>query len=154
MSKLLCNLSKISGGANAPLVAPLTSTTFHPNTFIGGNNSRARYFQFACFNLLAAKGCGAVVKMIQLRLRSSFFHEHGSSSGAHGFHVCGSCSEAVAILELKKWGSHYGDKEKCMGANINASPQWRTRRGGGRPPGLKNSEQTLFSGQAQVAQKS
>ena len=26
--------------------------------------------------------------------------------------------------------------------------------GGGRPPGLKNSEQTLFTGQAQVAQKS
>jgi len=30
--------------------------------------------------------------------------------------------------------------------------QWRTRRGGGgSPPGLKNSGQTLFSGQAQVA---
>jgi len=41
-----------------------------------------------------------------------FFREHGSSSGAHGFHVCGSCSGAVAILELKKCGSHYRTKEK------------------------------------------
>jgi len=39
-------------------------------TVIGGNNSRARCFQFACFQ---PQGCGAVVKMIQLRLRSSFF---------------------------------------------------------------------------------
>ena len=39
----------------------------------------------------------------------------------------------------------------------NPRNQWRTRRGGGgdgRLPGLKNLEQTLFSGQAQVAQKS
>jgi len=71
-------------------------TTFRPNSFIGGNNSRARCFQFACFH---TPGCVPVVKMIQLRLWSSFFHEHGSSSGAHGFHVCGSCSGAVAILE-------------------------------------------------------
>jgi len=41
-----------------------------------------------------------------------FFHEHGSSSGAHGFHVCGSCSGAVAILEFKKCGSHYRTKAK------------------------------------------
>jgi len=69
------------------------------------------------------QGCGAEVKMTQLR--SSFFHEHGSgySSGTLGFHKCG---------------------------------QWRTKRGvgGGRPPGLKNSGQTLFSRQAKVAQKS
>jgi len=34
--------------------------------------------------------------------------------------------------------------------------QWRTGRGGGGspPPGLKNSGQTLFSGQAQLAEKS
>ena len=32
----------------------------------------------------------AVVEMTQLRLRSSSFHEHGSSSGAIGFHECGS----------------------------------------------------------------
>jgi len=44
--------------------------TFDPNTFIGGNNSRARCFPFACFQ---PQGCGAVVKMIQLQLRSSFF---------------------------------------------------------------------------------
>jgi len=30
--------------------------------------------------------------MTQLRLRSSFFHEHGFSSGALGFHECGSGS--------------------------------------------------------------
>jgi len=30
---------------------------------------------------------------------------------------------------------------------------WRTRRGGRPSPGLKNSGQTLFSGQAHVAQK-
>jgi len=29
-----------------------------------------------------------------------FFHEHDSSSGAHGFHVCGFCPGAVTILEL------------------------------------------------------
>ena len=28
-----------------------------------------------------------------------FFHEHGSSPGDNGFHMCGSCSGAVAILE-------------------------------------------------------
>jgi len=39
-------------------------------SFIGGNNSEARCFQFACFQ---PQGCRAVVKMIQLRLRSSFF---------------------------------------------------------------------------------
>ena len=39
-------------------------------SFIGGNNSEARCFQFACFQ---AQGCRAVVKMIQLRLKSSFF---------------------------------------------------------------------------------
>jgi len=32
--------------------------------------------------------------------------------------------------------------------------QWRTRRGGLPSPGLKNSGQTLFSGQAQLAEKS
>jgi len=36
------------------------------------------------------QGCEAVVKMTQLRLRSSSFHEHGSSSGTFGFHECGS----------------------------------------------------------------
>jgi len=36
------------------------------------------------------QGTGAVVKMTQLRLRSSSFHEHGSSSGAFDFHECGS----------------------------------------------------------------
>jgi len=41
-----------------------------------------------------------------------FFHQHGSISGAHGFHVCDSCSGAVAILELKKCGSHYRAKAK------------------------------------------
>jgi len=45
---------------------------------------RAR-LQFGVF-----QGCGAVVKMIQLRLRSSPFHERGSSSGVFGFHECGS----------------------------------------------------------------
>jgi len=35
-----------------------------------GNDSRERFFQFACFQ---RQGCGAVVKMIQLRLRNSFF---------------------------------------------------------------------------------
>jgi len=49
-----------------------------------------------------------------------FLHEHGCSTGAHGFHVCGSCSRAVAILDLKTWGSHYrtkkkvGVKQKCL----------------------------------------
>jgi len=35
-------------------------------------------------------GCGAAVKMTQLRLRSSSFHKHGSgsTSGALGFHEC------------------------------------------------------------------
>jgi len=36
------------------------------------------------------QGCGDVVKMTQLRLRSSSFHEHGSSSGALGLHEHGS----------------------------------------------------------------
>jgi len=40
-------------------------------------------------------GCGAVVKMTQFRLRSSSFHEHGSSSGDLGFHECGSGSGAL-----------------------------------------------------------
>ena len=44
-----------------------------------------------------------------------FFHEHGSISRVHGFHVCGSYSGAVAILELKKCGSHYRTKEKVGG---------------------------------------
>jgi len=35
------------------------------------------------------QGCGPVVKMTQLLLRSSF-HEHGSSSGGRGLHDCGS----------------------------------------------------------------
>ena len=51
-----------------------------------------------------------------------FFHEHGSSSGAHGFHMCGSCTGAVAILELKKWESHYGAKDKV---GVNVSPTLR-----------------------------
>jgi len=34
--------------------------------------------------------------------------------------MCGFCSGAVAILEFKKWGSHYGAKEKSGGSN-----QWR-----------------------------
>jgi len=34
------------------------------------------------------QGCGAVVKMTQIR--SSYFHKHGSSSGALSFHECGS----------------------------------------------------------------
>ena len=33
--------------------------------------------------------------MSQLRLRSSSFHEHGSSSGGLGFHECGSSSGAL-----------------------------------------------------------
>jgi len=66
------------------------------------------------FNLLASnrRAVGTVVKRIQLRLWNSFYHKHGSSSEAHGFHVCGSCFGAVAILELKKWLSHYRVKEK------------------------------------------
>jgi len=36
------------------------------------------------------QGCGAVVKMSQLRLRCSSFRKHGSSSGAFDFHECGS----------------------------------------------------------------
>jgi len=43
-----------------------------------------------------------------------FYHEHGSNSGTHGFHVCGSCSGAVAILQLKKCGSHYRTKKKVV----------------------------------------
>jgi len=35
------------------------------------------------------QGCEAVVKMSQLRLRSSSFHEHGSGSGALLFHDSG-----------------------------------------------------------------
>ena len=35
------------------------------------------------------QGTGAVVKMTQLRLRSSSSHEHDSSSGAFDFHECG-----------------------------------------------------------------
>jgi len=45
---------------------------------------RAR-LQFAFF-----EGCEAVVKMTQIQLRSSSFHEHGSSSGVFGFDECGS----------------------------------------------------------------
>ena len=43
------------------------------------------------------QGCGAVVKMTQLRLRNYSFHEHvsGSSSWALGFHECGSGSGAL-----------------------------------------------------------
>ena len=40
------------------------------------------------------QGCGAVVKLSQLRFRSSF-HEHCSSSGALGFHEYGSSSGAI-----------------------------------------------------------
>jgi len=39
--------------------------------------------------------CGAVVEMTQFWLRSSSFHEHGSSSGAPGFDECGSGSGAL-----------------------------------------------------------
>jgi len=44
----------------------------------------------------AVQGCGAVVKMTLLRLRS-FFHKRGSSSSfeALGFHECNSGSEAL-----------------------------------------------------------
>ena len=52
-----------------------------------------------------------------------FFHEHGSSTGAHGFHVCGSCSGAVAILELESVEATTGPR-KCRGPNINVSPTW------------------------------
>jgi len=43
------------------------------------------------------QGCGAVVKMAQLRFRNDSFHEHvsGSSSGALGLHECGSGSGAL-----------------------------------------------------------
>ena len=64
----------------------------------------------SCFQ---PQGCGAVVKTdIASAPELFFFHEHVSSSRAHGFHVFGSCSGAVAIPELKKWGSHYRAKEK------------------------------------------
>jgi len=39
-----------------------------------------------------------VVKMTQLQLRSSSFHEHGSSSGALGFHECGFGSGSGAFF--------------------------------------------------------
>ena len=41
-----------------------------------------------------------------------FFHEHGSISGAHGFHICGYCSGALAILEFKKVGKPLRGQEK------------------------------------------
>jgi len=41
------------------------------------------------------QGCGAVVKMTQLR--SSSYHEHGFSSGALGFYECDSVSGALTF---------------------------------------------------------
>jgi len=43
------------------------------------------------------QGCEAIIKMTQLWLQSSSFHEHGSdsSSGALGFHDCDSSSRAL-----------------------------------------------------------
>jgi len=36
------------------------------------------------------QGCGAIAKMTEVWLRSFYLHKHGSSSGALGFHECGS----------------------------------------------------------------
>ena len=46
------------------------------------------------------QGCGAVVKISQLRLPSSSLHEHGSSFGALGFHEGGSCSGALFFHDI------------------------------------------------------
>jgi len=61
------------------------------------------------------QGCGVFVKMTQLRLRSSSFHEHGSgsSSGALGFHECGSVSGAL-IFQASGFSSVF-----CSFSHIN-----------------------------------
>jgi len=43
-------------------------------------------------------GCGAIVKMTELWLWSSSFHEHGSSPGALGFDKCGCGSGALLFM--------------------------------------------------------
>jgi len=71
---------------------------------------------------------------------------------------------------IRKFGDILGSTKEAINKNLRqrviysipchdcdqryiGETQWCTRRGFGRPPGLKNSGQTLFSGQAQVAQK-
>jgi len=50
------------------------------------------------------QSCGAVIKMTQLHLRSSSFHEHSSSSRALGFHEYGSSPGALFLrLRLQLW---------------------------------------------------
>jgi len=53
------------------------------------------------------QGCGAVMKMTQLRLRSSSFHKHGSSSGALFFsqHGSGSSSGFCSFLHINIFNS-------------------------------------------------
>jgi len=41
-----------------------------------------------------------------------FFHKHGTSSGADGCHVCGSCFGEVAILEVKSGKPLRGQEKK------------------------------------------
>jgi len=47
-----------------------------------------------------------------------FFHKHGSSSGDHGCHVCGSCFGEVAILEVKSGEATTGPRKKIGGQTI------------------------------------
>jgi len=95
------------------------STTFDPNTFIGGNNSRARCFQFACFQL---QGCGAVVKMIQLRLRSSFFMNVAPAPKL--VIVMWLLLRSSGDSRFKKVGKPIQDQWKRRVSNINVSPTW------------------------------
>jgi len=65
----------------------------------------------------------------------------------------------VAFKEVGKLAFLAPKYELLQSKQLSAWMLWMLKAvayeaGGGRPPGLKNSGQTLFSGQDQVAQKS
>jgi len=63
-------------------------------------------------------------------------------------------SPHIFITIILCFERRYPKQNSVIRLKSNIFAQWRTRWGGGRPPGLKNLGQTPFSGQAQVAQKS
>jgi len=71
---------------------------------------------------------------------------------------CAQCSCSAVYLRVGEHNVSCSRSESIVGTDEmghSSNRQWRTRRrGDGRPHGLKYSGQTLFSGQAQVAQKS
>jgi len=67
-----------------------------------------------------------------------FLREHGCSSWAHVFHVCGFFSGAGAILELKKLGPSLRGRGKIRGSDQGHN--WQRIKGASRSPGKLNAK--------------